>query len=185
MSAVISVPGLVSAVDTCHEQLYQAAASAHPDLAALTDFIQQRCDSLEKRLSDYHIRAGNLPTRSRQAALWFLFLNHPAHLRQHVTFLSSLRHALTSQPPISGQVALKAGLSSYLYRMERRQGGFTLTVQEGFISAPPETIAQLASLAGRKTINPKYACRPTHLQPVSRLPRHPANHPAQRPCSLL
>jgi hypothetical protein len=155
MSAAPSVPGLVSAAETCQRQLYLAAASSQPDMAALAEFIQQQCDFLENKLSDHHIRVGNLPTRSRQAALWLLFLNHPAHLRQHVTFLSSLRQVLPSLPIVGGHVALKAGLSSYLYRLERRQGGFTLTVQEGFISAPPDIIAQLASLAGRKTINPK------------------------------
>lgn len=155
MSAAPSIPGLVSAAVTLHHQLYLAAASGQPDMAALAEFIQQQCDSLEKGLSEHHIRVGNLPARSRQAALWLLFLNHPEHLHQHVAFLSSLRHALPSLPPVGDRVPLKAGLSSYLYRMERSQGGLSLTVQEGFISAPPDIITQLASLVNKRKINPK------------------------------
>ena len=154
MSAAPSVPGLVSAAETLHRQLYLAANRSQSDLAALSEFIQQQCDSFENKLSTHHIRVGNLPARSRQAALWLLFLNHPVHLHQHVTFLSSLRRSLPWLPPTDKRAPLKAGLSSYLYRLERRQGGFTFTVQEGFISAPPEIIAQLASLVAKRKINP-------------------------------
>jgi len=155
MSAAPSIPGLVSAAETLHRQLYLAAASGQPDLMPLSDAFQQQCDFLENKLSDNHIRVGNLPARSRQAALWLLFLNHPAHLHQHVTFLASLRHALPPPPPVTNHTPLNAGLSSYLYRLERRQGGFTLTVQEGFIGAPPEIISHLASLVDKRKINPQ------------------------------
>jgi hypothetical protein len=155
MSAAPSIPGLVSAAETLHRQLYLAACRDQPDFAALSVAVRKQCNFLEKNLTDHHILVGNLPTRTRQAALWMLFLSQPEQLRQHVAFLTSLRQSLPSLPSVANLTPLKAGLSSYLYRLERRQGGFTLTVQEGFISAPPDIIAQLASLTGRKTVNSK------------------------------
>lgn len=156
----LSIRGVVRAATEINEQVLRVVSSGklpapealtgtEPSIRALARRLEQSVIPLLVSLKAHGVTLGNLPTRSRRAAEWMLFLLAEDHLLQHVrATLTLYRQCMSFRKP-DAKVRVYLFHHSYLYRASHRDGILKLDVNEGFLNAPPEMLALLAELGAK------------------------------------
>lgn len=148
MTNTPSIPGLVKSAQDFHLVLNLEAGRTHQNVQVLVKGLNKSCLHIEKHLDKFGVRPGNLPSRSMNAAIWFLFLRQSDHLEQHLGLVTDLQSrfvremGLHHNPPM-----VDCFPSSYLFKLIPRPHTFTLMLHEGFLTAPDTIRGKLVQLA--------------------------------------
>lgn len=166
----VRLRGMLKVCETLHKKIERTArnqlsASIKQDMAgyqsAVYDYLCDQNDRIRSILAGKDLQQLNFPKRTFRAVKWLIFLEKDENFKSHVEAIIS---ALSMFPDIlvqnrklanftSEPFAIRYFPGSSLFRSDRKEGIFTVTINEGFINAPQQvlySILRMASSTGTK-----------------------------------